>query len=186
MNRLLLTLLALFFSLAVPHSTVLAAANPINPVAPPASAAPGAMLADYTQAIKNLQNNRFGENDIKGFVFQLFAMFDRHADFGQLSVMFSEDDLLMNVPGAKIISMVELANWYAKVGATYQSNIHYVDNVTVSFLSKGNYKVTLTVLWQALGRDGKLVSQKSKQEWTMVDGGGYWPRITQYLAEPVP
>lgn len=167
-------------------STAFAAANPINPPTSSATAAtaPGAPPADYLQTINNMRNNKYNVNDIKAFVYQVFSVFDRHPEFAQVSVLFAEDDLEMSLPEARIISQMDLEKWYASIGAKYQSNLHIIEKLSVTIPSKSDYRIDLVVQWQALAKDGKFTSQRMHQQWKVVDGGGYWPRITSYFVEP--
>ena len=109
------TALALLFSalLALPISgTADAAANPITPTTAPSNVAvsAGAPPAAYLQTIKTLQENKYGENEIKSFVYQVFSLFDRHAEISQLLLLFAED-INMVVPEGKITSHQEFEKW---------------------------------------------------------------------------
>jgi hypothetical protein len=164
-----------------------AAANPIpSATAPSPGSASAAAPTDYLQAIKLLQDNKYGENEIKSFVYQVFSLFDRHAEVNNLLLLFANEDLYMKVPEGRIDSHQDFEKWYAGIGAKYQSNIHRVERVDVQIPAKGDYRVNVLVLWQALDREGKLTSLRTRQEWKIIDGGGYWPRIVSYIAEPAP
>ena len=164
-----------------------AAANPI----PSASANPtpvetsGAPPPAYLQSIKLLNENKYSENEIKSFVYQIFSLFDRHADLSQLLLLFS-DDLDMKIPEGKILSHADFEKWYNGIGTNYQSNTYTVERLEVSTPAKGDYRVELVVLWQALGTNGKYTAVRTRQQWRVVDGGGYWPRIVRYHAEQIP
>ncbi len=179
-------LLILAALLTLPLSgTVEAAANPITPTTAPSNVAvsSGAPPATYLQTIKTLQENKYGENEIKSFVYQVFSLFDRHAELNQLLLLFAED-LTMVVPEGKIMSHQEFEKWYKDIGLRYQSNAHQIERLEVQIPAKGDYRVDLTVHWQAQGVDGKYTSQRLRQQWKIVDGGGYWPRIVSYIVEP--
>jgi hypothetical protein len=162
-----------------------AAANPITPTTSPSTivATPTTPPASYLQAVTTLQQNKYGENEIKSFVYQVFSLFDRHAEISQLFLLFAED-VNMVVPEAKITSHQEFEKWYKEIGARYQSNTHTIERIDVQIPVKGDYRVDLTVNWQAMGVDGKYTAFKSRQQWKIVDGGGYWPRIVSYIVEP--
>ena len=91
----------------------------------------------------------------------------------------------MRVPEGPIDSHQEFEKWYAGIGAKYQSHLHTVERMDVKTPSKGNYHVDLIVTLQALDRQGKYTALRSRQQWQIVDGGGYWPRITRYVVEPL-
>ena len=175
----------LMFSVA---TVAAAAANPIPSATAPSSVSvpAAAPTPDYLQAIKLLQDNKYGENEIKSFVYQVFSLFDRHAEVNNLLLLFANEDLYMKVPEGRIDSHQDFEKWYAGIGAKYQSNIHRIERVDVQIPVKGDYRVNVLVLWQALDRDGKLTSLRTRQEWKIIDGGGYWPRIVSYVAEPTP
>lgn len=177
-------LLATFLTFSI-SETAEAAANPIAPTTAPSSIAvsTGTPPTAYLQAIKSLQENKYGENEMKSFVFQVFSLFDRHAEINQLLLLFAED-IDMVVPEGKIASHQDFEKWYKDIGARYQSNAYHVEKIDVQIPAKGDYRVELIVQWQALGVDGKYTSLRMRQQWKVVDGGGYWPRIVSYIAGP--
>lgn len=180
--------IAIFLLLIVAMvSTAFAAANPINPPqsSATANAASGTPPAEYLQAINNMRNNKYNENDMKAFAYQVFSVFDRHPEFTQVSVLFADDELDMRLPEARITSQMDLEKWYATIGTKYQSNLHIIEKLSVSIPAKSDYRIDLIVQWQTLAKDGKFSSQRMRQQWKVVDGGGYWPRITSYFVEPV-
>jgi len=184
-QNLILPILASLF-LLVGATSVSAAANPIPTVsASSAVALPlGSPPATYLQGVKELQENKYAENELKSFVYQVFALFDRHAEISQLLLLFADEDLYMSVPEGKIDSQREFEKWYAGIGSKYQSNIHSIERIDLQIPKKGDYRVDLIVNWQALDREGKFTAFRSHQQWKIVDGGGYWPRIVSYIVEP--
>ena len=186
MKRFLVLWLMATFLLTSGSSAVEAAANPIpSASAPPSTvASSGPPPASYLQAVKALRENKFGENEIKSFVYQIFSLFDRHAEISQLLLLVDDERLDMRVPEGKLTSHQDFEKWYADIGAKYQSNIHTVEKIDVKIPAKGDYRVDLIVHWQALGVDGKYTSLRFRQQWKVVEGGGYWPRIVSYFVEP--
>ena len=164
------------------------AANPIvSPSTPStASTAAGHAPESYLQSIKLLQENKYGENELKSFVYQVFSLFDRHAEVNNLLLLFANEDLSMKVPEGRIDSHQDFEKWYAGIGANYQSNVHKIEQVSVQIPAKGDYRVNCVVLWQAIDRNGKFTSLRTRQQWQIIDGGGYWPRIVSFIAEPIP
>ena len=163
-----------------------AAANPILSGSAPSTvaASPGAPPATYLQAVKTLQENKYGENEIKSFVYQIFSLFDRHAEISQLLLLFADEELDMRLPEGQVASHRDFEKWYAGIGSKYQSNTHMLEQINVQIPAKGDYRVDLIVRWQALDREGKFTSLRMRQQWKIVDGGGYWPRIVSYVVEP--
>ena len=80
--------LLLFFTTTVAE----AAANPILPPATPSTviSSPGAPPASYLAAVKTLQDNKHGENEIKSFVYQIFSLFDRHAEVNNVFALAAQ------------------------------------------------------------------------------------------------
>lgn len=173
--------------LLLSHNSVLAAANPIVTPKTPSTApqTTGTAPAAYLQSVKILQDNKYGENDLKSFVYQVFGLFDRHNDINPLLLLFGNEDLDMKVPEGKITSHDDFSRWFLSMGSRYLSNIHTLEQIQVSVPAKGDYRIDLTVYWQAVDNSGKYTSQRFRQQWKVVDGGGYWPRIIQYYVEPL-
>jgi len=182
-NLIISLFIALFLTFGA--GSVEAAANPIPSTSAPStvSTASGAPPS-YLQAVKTLQENKYGENEIKSFVYQIFSLLDRHAEISQLLLLFADEDLDMRLPEGKVASHQDFEKWYAGIGSKYQSNTHTVERIDVQIPSKGDYRVDLVVHWQALDREGKFTSFRAHQQWKIVDGGGYWPRIVSYVVEP--
>lgn len=183
-KTLVVTLVSLFmFACSV---SVFAAANPIPSAAAPSStsAVAGAPPAAYLQTVKNLQENKYGENELKSFVYQIFSQFDRHAEISQLLLSFADEDLYMSLPEGAIDSHRAFEKWYSGIGAKYQSNTHTIERIDVQIPKKGDYRIDLIVNWQAVDREGKFSTLRSHQQWKVIDGGGYWPRIVSYIVEP--
>lgn len=172
--------------LLISNTAVEAAANPIPSASAPSNTVQslGTPPAAYLQAVKILQENKYGENEIKSFVYQIFSLFDRHAEVGQLLLLFADEDLDMRLPEGKLNSHNDFQKWYADIGAKYQSNTHTLERISVQIPSKGDYRVDLTVHWQALDINGKYISLRANQQWRIIDGGGYWPRIVSYSVLP--
>lgn len=174
--------------LALSAATVThAAANPIPSAASTTSVSSsvGAPPAAYLQTIKTLQENKYGENEIKSFVYQVFSLFDRHVEVNNLLLLFADENLYMLLPEGLIDSHQDFEKWYAAIGTKYQSNTHSLERIEVRIPSKGDYQVDLIVHWQALDREGKFTSSRYRQQWKIVDGGGYWPRIVKYVVDPI-
>jgi hypothetical protein len=184
LRRYIFELLIVLFLLSAPIAAE-AALNPIPSASEPSTASTpvGSPPASYLQAVKTLQENKFGENEIKSFVYQVFSLFDRHVGVSNLELLFSEDNMYMSVPEGKIGSPQEFEKWYADIGTKYQSNLHTIERIEVQIPAKGDYRVDIVVNWQALDRTGKFTSVRLHQQWKIVDGSGYWPRIVSYIVE---
>ena len=186
MNKLITAIFVCLLAIATISSTAFAAANPITPASSSAPAVTDANAppADYVKAINNMRENKYNENEIKSFVYQVFSMFDRHVSFNQLEDFFSEKDLISRLPEDRPNVQQPLEEWYVGMGAKYQSNVYTVEQLSVTIPGKNDYRVDLVVQWQALGKDGKFISQRFHEKWDIVDSGGYWPKIVRFIIEP--
>lgn len=182
MKKSILSLALTVLVLLISNTIAGAAANPIPPASAPSNTVQsfGTPPASYLQAVKILQENKYGENEIKSFVYQIFSLFDRHSEVSQLLLLFADEDLDMRLPEGKLNSHNDFQKWYADIGTKYQSNTHTLERIDVQIPSKGDYRVDLTVHWQAIDINGKYVTLRTHQQWRIVDGGGYWPRIIYY------
>jgi len=143
---------------------------------------PAATPAAYTASVGVMRQNKFCENDIKSFVHRVFGMYDKHVPVEQFLPLLRDGGLEMVFPEVTLRSHADFRKWYANVGKNFESNTHTLERVDVTFPGGGRYGVDLTVFWQALGRDGKYVSFRAHQVWTLDNGtDGKSPRILRYL-----
>lgn len=187
MQRTVFSLLIGFLFLFFTSGLTNAAANPIaSPSARNASVqSSSSSPAIYLNAVKVLRENNYGENELKSFVYQVFSLFDRHAAVNNLLLLFADNDLLMRLPEGQIDSHQEFEKWYSGLGTKYQSKLHTIERLNVQIPARGDYRIDLIVLRQALDKEGNFTSTRTHQQWKLVDGGGYWPRIVSYISEPV-
>jgi hypothetical protein len=187
MKRFFVQIAIFILMIAMPLATASAAANPIPSTSSSSTTTvtPNGIPPAYLQSVKLLQENRYGENEIKSFVYQVFSLFDRHVEVSQILFLFTDQDLEVRLPEGLISTQKDLEKWYAGIGAKYQSNTHTLERVDVNIPAKGDYRIDLIVHWQALDREGKYSSSRFHQQWRVVDGGGYWPRIVSYIVEPI-
>ncbi|MDD5628776.1 MAG: hypothetical protein PHU21_06910 [Elusimicrobia bacterium] len=151
------------------------------------AASPAPVPQDYLDTVRLRKGSRFGENDIKSFVYHVFAMYDRHVHVGKLLPLFADQGLQMRFPDATLSSHEDFKRWYAGIGKSIKSNTHQVERLSVTLFGGGRYQADLIVLWRAEGRDGKFISMRVHQVWTMDDKAkGRWPRILSYIAEEAP
>ena len=185
MKKISCVVVICFLAVVLTGSIVFAAANPVIPSSalPSAVTSPDAAPAEFLQAIKTMRDNKFSENDIKSFVYQVFSLLDKHVDVKQLLFLFADENLVVTLPEGPINSQEDFERWYSGLGAKYQSNIHVIEKLSVTIPAKSDYRIDAIVRWEALGRDGKFTSQRVHHQWKVVDGGGYWPRIVSYNVE---
>jgi hypothetical protein len=161
-----------------------AAANPIpSATAPSPGSASAAAPTDYLQAIKLLQDNKYGENEIKSFVYSGLFLFDRHAEVNNLLLLFANEDLYMKVRRAGSIP-----TRISKMVCRHRRQISPTFTVLTGRRADSRQRrlrVNACSL-ASFGPGGKTYFPRTRQEWKIIDGGGYWPRIVSYIAEPAP
>ena len=142
---------------------------------------------DYFTAVRLQQENKFGENDIKSFVYHVFALYDKHVEVGRFLPLLVDKGLDMRFPDTTLRSHQDFKRWYAGIGENIRSNTHQVERITVTFIGNGKYKVDLMVLWQAITKEDRFVNFRAHQVWTLDNGKkGKWPRILAYIVKEAP
>lgn len=124
----------------------------------------------YAEAVQELQHNRYGENDIKSFVYHIFSMYDYHVPVEQFYPYLIDEGLEMQFPEGKLQSHRDFQHWYdVSVGENIRSNTHTIENLQVHIAGDHTYHVDFTVWWQAETRQGDYVSYHVHQKWTLVE-----------------
>jgi hypothetical protein len=137
----------------------------------------------YRQAVQRQLHNKFNENEIISFVYQVYAMYDRHVPVERLLPFLASKNLEMRFPETTLRSHADFKHWYAGIGQTIASNTHTLESVKVSVLGGGRYQADIVGFWQAESKKGEYVVFKFRQQWTLVDGPGKQPMIQTYLVE---
>jgi hypothetical protein len=140
--------------------------------------------AAYTDSVQRQRSNRFNENDIISFVYQVYALYDRHVPVERFLPLLAPRNLEMRFPETTLRSQADFKRWYAGIGKTIASNTHSLESVKVSILGGGRYQADIVGLWQAETRKGEYITFKFRQRWGLVDGPGGQPMIQTYLVEP--
>jgi hypothetical protein len=139
--------------------------------------------AAYKEAVQRQLNNKFNENDIISFVYQVYAMYDRHVPVERFLPLLAHKNLEMRFPETTLRSHADFKRWYASIGKTIASNTHTLENVKVRVDNGGRYKTDIVGVWQAETRKGEYIVFKFRQQWGLVDGPGKQPLIQTYLVE---
>ena len=139
--------------------------------------------AAYKEAVQRQLSNKFNENDIISFVYQVYAMYDRHVPVERFLPLLAPKNLEMRFPETTLRSHADFKRWYAGIGKTIASNTHILESVTVSVLGGGRYQADIVGLWQAETKKGEYITFKFRQRWGLVDGPGKQPLIQTYLVE---
>ena len=139
--------------------------------------------AAYKEAVQRQLNNKFNKNEIVSFVYQVYAMYDRHVPVKRFLPFLLPKHLEMRFPETILRSHADFKRWYAGIGKTIASNTHTLESVKVSVLGGGRYQADIVGFWQAESKKGEYVVFKFRQRWGLVDGPGKQPRIQTYLVE---
>ncbi|MCU0602536.1 MAG: hypothetical protein MUC33_07725 [Desulfobacterales bacterium] len=139
--------------------------------------------AAYKEAVQRQLSNKFNENDIIGYVYQVYAMYDRHVPVERFLPLLAGKNLEMRFPETTLRSHADFKRWYAGIGKTIASNTHTLESVQVSVLGGSRYQADIVGVWQAESRHGEYIVFKFRQKWTLVDGPGKQPLIQTYLVE---
>jgi hypothetical protein len=139
--------------------------------------------AAYKEAVQRQLNNKFNENEIISFVYQVYAMYDRHVPAERFLPLLAPQHLEMRFPETTLRSHADFKRWYAGIGKTIASNTHTLESVKVSVLGGGRYQADIVGVWQAESKKGEYVVFKFRQQWSLVDGPGRQPLIQTYLVE---
>jgi hypothetical protein len=137
----------------------------------------------YKEAVQRQLNNKFNENEIISFVYQFYAMYDRHVPAERFLPLLAPQHLEMRFPETTLRSHADFKRWYAGIGKTIASNTHTLESVKVSVLGGGRYQADIVGVWQAESKKGEYVVFKFRQQWSLVDGPGRQPLIQTYLVE---
>jgi hypothetical protein len=139
--------------------------------------------AAYTETIERQMSNRFNENELISFVYQVYAMYDRHVPVGRFLPFLASKNLEMRFPETTLHSHADFKRWYAGIGKTIASNTHTLERVTVSILAGGRYQAEIAGVWQAESKKGEYIVFKFRQRWSLVDGPNKQPLIQTYIVE---
>ena len=126
--------------------------------------------AVYREAVQRQLNNRFNENEIISFVYQVYAMYDRHVPVGRFLPFLASKNLEMRFPETTLRSHADFKLWYAGIGKTITSNTHTLESVKASVLGGGRYQAEIVGVWQAESKKGEFIVFKFRQRWSLVDG----------------
>ena len=138
----------------------------------------------YVAAVKQLQENKFGENDIRSFVYHIFSMYDYHVPVKQFYPYLVKTGLEMQFPEGKLQSQRDFEHWYdVSVGENIKTNTHTIEQLQVTILGQQTYQVDLVVWWQAETRKGEYLSYRFQQKWIVVEDGNSL-KIQKYIVQP--
>ena len=119
-------------------------------------------------------------NEVKGFVYHWFSLFDRNAPVEEFLPKLDKTGLEMRFPEATLNGVGEFQNWYGGILCTIARANHDVRTVEVTPQGQGRWSVHVIVLWTATTTEGQPVQFLADQTWAVREIGGRLV-ISQYL-----
>lgn len=180
-NRLLGTA-ALAWMFAVAGSSVAASTTPVQPAISP-------YPLDFAQVLELQAARKFTANDIRSFVYRVFAMYERgtsqtrHVGPEAFRPLVA-DDVRIDFPDYQIHNWSEFVTWHRWIHGQLAGDDHVLGPIDVTFLTDGRYQVHFVVLWRALFKDGAYNETRIEQTWRMREQPDRdWPVIETYVAK---
>lgn len=118
----------------------------------------------------------FGDNDLRAFVYQWFALFDANAADEAFLEHLDSERMEMRFPEATLHTPAEFRAWRRGVLQRFPSASHDIRDLEVERLGPTLFKVRLRVGWTPAGQPTSWY----RQEWE-VDTQSGTPRILRYL-----
>lgn len=119
-------------------------------------------------------------NELRGFVYQWFAWYDRHDNEGLFLRHLADQGLEMCLPEGTLRSHADFSDWYQGIGKTIRANTHDVSGLRVTPMGKDSFDVDLFVWWRAVTCEGTPLSERFRQNWEVASRDGKF--IIQRLA----
>ncbi|EPE6797804.1 hypothetical protein ACSKZ4_004515 [Vibrio alginolyticus] len=144
---------------------------------------------DYQNLIREYHARKFTRNDIKSFVYKVFAMYERASCENVYVGEEAFHDLVaqniyVDFPDYQIRSREEFKEWHRWIHNLLISDDHDIGQIDVTFLDDGKYQVEFVVRWRGAFKDGKFTDINVKQIWTMREQPEFeFPVIEKYLAK---
>ncbi len=129
---------------------------------------------------------RFTAAQVKRFVRDWFALFDRNADVTEFLAVLADQGLLVKFPEETLWNHADFRRWYEGVLRNISKASHELRRIDVLTLGPKSYQVDLEVLWQATTTKGEKLRLLVHQAWRLEDRGGDKPVIVRYLVAPIP
>lgn len=143
---------------------------------------------EYNALMAAYRERKFTRNDIKSFVYKIFAMYERatcenvYLNEESFHDLVSED-VYVDFPDYKIRSRNEFKEWHRWIHDMLISDDHGIDKVDVEFLVNGKYQARFFVRWRGEFKDGRYVDVLVEQLWVMrEETGKKLPVIERYIA----
>ncbi|MCT4613759.1 MAG: hypothetical protein N4A49_02660 [Marinifilaceae bacterium] len=146
--------------------------------------------SNYTNLMKEFRQRKFTPNDIKSFVYRIFAMYERatcedeHLP-AEAFKPYVSSDVRVDFPNYPIAidSWEKFAEWHRWIHNLLESDDHHIDQIRVELLKSGKYEVRFDVRWRGLFKDGTYLDNIYAQIWILrEEEGKSHPVIERYIA----
>jgi hypothetical protein len=135
----------------------------------------------YLQNISITKAHKFNANQIRSFVYYWFSLHDRHANIQKSLDLLDTQHLSMQYPEMAVRNAAEYTKWYTDVGINIKSNLHQIQQLTITYLPDHRYQINVVVNWQAIDKNNKFIDVNATQQWILVDStNNKHPLIQQY------
>ncbi len=144
---------------------------------------------DFAQVLELQAARRFTANDIRSFVYRVFAMYERGTSetrhIGPEAFrQFVDDDVRVDFPDYQIHNWSEFVAWHRWIHGQLAGDDHVLGPIDVTFLTDGRYQVHFVVVWRALFKNGDYKEARIDQTWRMREQADRdLPVIETYVAK---
>jgi len=166
-------------------------------VADPSAAAPteqhgpvvSAYPLDFAQTLELQAARKFTANDVRSFVYRVFAMYERGTSETrhvgpQAFRPFVDDNVRVDFPDYQIHNWDEFVAWHQWIHAQLVGDDHVLGPIDVAFLTDGRYQVHFVVVWRALFKNGDFKEARIEQTWGLREQPDRdLPVIETYIAK---
>lgn len=124
----------------------------------------------YKTDLASWKTHKFDDNQIRSFVYYWYGLHDKHVAIEKSYELLNESNLEMIFPEITVHNFSDYKKWYDGVGKNILSNQHIVKKIDISMLPNHQYKLNVTVNWQAIDKNHKFINIDANQQWLLVDG----------------
>jgi hypothetical protein len=123
------------------------------------------------------------ENDVKSFVYHWFAWLDHQVEDFLFLYHVSKDDLVMEVPQAKITSHADFVKWYQGLRSETKSIKYEVGDIKVKELPGNKFNVEISVRCKSKTVKGETLDAKYAQHWELSVSPSGRLTINRYIVK---
>lgn len=156
---------------------------------PQARPGAGAYPLDFAQVLELQATRKFTANEIRSFVYRVFAMYERGTSetrhIGPEAFRpFLDDNVRVDFPDYQINDWADFVAWHRWIHGQLVGDDHVLSPIDVTFLTDGRYDVHFVVVWRALFKNGDYKEARIEQTWRMREQADHdLPVIETYVAK---